>query len=139
MNGVWNRLWIEAPLEEVKTYICHDPSGEDVFNLHLLYPERFAADDPLGCENYDEMWMWENLGSKYNPRIEQVEDHGAACRLKFESPVHACIELLAALHQATSWTMLDEYEADFNEFRGVVKCANGRVTDTADWTEAWRG
>lgn len=127
-------MWIEAPLEEVKTYLCQDAQGAYVFNLHLLYPERFGADDPEGYKNYDEMWMWENLGSRFNPDIEQMEDHGAACRLKFESPIHPCTELLAVLHKATGWTMLDEYEADFNEFRGIVKCADGRVTESADFT-----
>lgn len=126
----------ECRLEEVKTYLCQDPRGEYVFNLHLLYPEHFAADDPQGYKTYDAMWMWENLGSRYSPSIEQMEDHGAACRLKFESPTHACIELLAALHRATNWTMLGEYEADFNEFRGIVKCAEGRVFDSVDFTEA---
>ena len=49
----WNNniVVIDAPIEAVKAYIVQtkkDPKDPDefMFNMHLLFPERFPASDP---------------------------------------------------------------------------------------------
>ena len=49
----WNNniVVIDAPIEAVKAYIVEtkkDPKDPDefMFNMHLLFPERFPASDP---------------------------------------------------------------------------------------------
>lgn len=50
-NWVHNEVDIHAPLKEVQKFLASDtdnlPPNKTVtrFNLHMLYPERFDADD----------------------------------------------------------------------------------------------
>lgn len=76
-NWVYNEVEIAAPLCEVQAYVFEtdDPEGTKgrkirFFNLHLLFPKRFEAEDARGLIAWDYDWMVEYLGTKWNPRIE---------------------------------------------------------------------
>ncbi len=129
MDCVWNKVTIEAPLEEVKTYLYEAPKGDHRFNLHLLFPERFAVDDPSGERDYDRLWMLTHLDVSWSPTVELMEDHGEYCLLGFETPIHACASLLRQLHLKTGWRIVDDYVADFGQFSGQVLCENGSMND----------
>jgi hypothetical protein len=79
-NWVYNEVEVHASLEEVQPYLAVDSDMGDPnrpvtrFNLHRLYPERFAVDDPCGHRAWNYDWMVENTGAKWNPTISAISE-----------------------------------------------------------------
>ena len=127
-NWVYNEVEIAAPLSEVQAYLFEtadpDCQGQNVyfFNLHRLFPERFEADDQRGLEAWDYDWMRENVGTKWNPKIDYVADDEGGTRLSFDSAWCPPRELLEHLHELTGWRIVNQHDGENPEYDAVFIC-----------------
>ena len=127
-NWVYNEVEIAAPLSEVQAYLFEtdDPEYQGqrthFFNLHRLFPERYQADDEQGLKAWDYDWMYDNIGTKWNPKIEFIDGDEHATKLDFESAWSPPLDLLEYWHKLTGWTIHSEFEEEQPEFEGTFHC-----------------
>lgn len=128
-NMVYNEVEIVAPLIEVQAYLFEidDPESTrggkvHVFNLHRLYPERFEADDQQGLKAWNYDWMTDNIGTKWNPHIDFIEESEGKTQLAFDTAWAPPLELLEHWHKLTGWTIHNEFEEEQPEFEGGFHC-----------------
>ena len=134
-NWVYNEVEIAAPLSEVQAYLFEtvDPEcqGQRVhyFDLHRLFPDRFKADDQQGLEAWDYDWMVENIGTKWNPKIDLIEEVDGKTQLAFDTAWCAPNELLEHLHTLTGWKIVNRHDEENPDYDAVFTCENGISSD----------
>lgn len=64
-----NTVVIHAPLEAVKRYLVYKQGESYMFNMHLIFPAKFSAEDPTGELTWEYDWAVENTGSKWFPEV----------------------------------------------------------------------
>ena len=66
-NWNYNHVCIEVPPKEVEKFLVSTKKNRLMFNMHLLFPERFWPDDLDWDINWDYDWAVENTGTKWFP------------------------------------------------------------------------
>lgn len=125
----WNSniVTICAPLADVQTYFV-PASSKYRFNMHLLFPDRFDANDPEGQQNRNYHWFIDHTGAKWAPFVE-IEGKGKETRLIYDTAREPNNKTLERLHQLTGWTIVNEYVEPGMLFEGTFRCQDGACSD----------
>ena len=125
-----NGVAIHAPLEAVKAYLVPQADDTYLFNMHLLFPDRFPVVDPTGEINWDYDWAVDNTGSKRFPDVT-IDRCGpkAPTLLNYDTARAPNNDLLGRLHEMTGWPIDNVYEEPGAGFEGTFSCNKGICTD----------
>ncbi len=125
-----NRVVIDAPVEEVLKYFVQVKPEVGwkyrMFNMHLLFPDRFPEDDADWEKNWDYDWSVENTGSKWSPSVS-IMDEGDEVVLVYDSARTPNNLTLLKLSELTGWWIKNEYEEEGVWFEGIYICENADV------------
>lgn len=108
-NWNFNRVCIQAPLAEVEKFLSSTKDNRLMFNMHLLFPERFWPDDLDWEKNWDYEWACKNTGSKWFPDLYFCEADGCT-EFLYNTAREPNIKTLEKLSKLWGWTILLEYE-----------------------------
>jgi hypothetical protein len=123
-NWNTNNVVIYAPIEEVKVYIVqtNNDSEEFMFNLHLLFPERYPASDPAWNESWNYDWAVANTGSKRFPELYIPHGDNKVTCLLYPTARTPNNGTLQRLHELTGWTIKNWYEEPGSALEGTFIC-----------------
>lgn len=129
-NWTDNEVRIDASIDAVKERLGSDDSHREFyFNMHKLFPESFASDDPTGTKDWDYDWTVHHTGSKWFPTIQYVLEHEGSTILSYSTARAPNNGTLERLHELTGWTIENEYEEPGGGFEGTFTCDGDGIRD----------
>lgn len=108
-NWNYNKVCITAPLKEVEKCLISTLNIWVMFNMHLLFPERFWPDDLDWQKNWNCEWARKNTGSQWFPACEVKEEDGFTYLL-YATAKEPNNKTLKKLSQLWGWTIFNQYE-----------------------------
>ena len=97
-----------------------------MFNMHLLFPERFWPDDLEWDINWDYDWAVENTGTKWFPDLNLCEEDGFTTLL-YHTAREPNIKTLEKLSKLWGWTIIIEYEEPGMFFEGIAVICEWKI------------